>query len=79
MAGHYQCCEPRFFVQVGIIVLLVLFAGMMSGLTLGLMSLSQVELEVTAASGPPHERKYASIIPLPITTFLSFTSSFMIA
>ncbi|CAI0453625.1 unnamed protein product [Linum tenue] len=39
--------------------MLVLFAGMMSGLTLGLMSLSLVDLEVLAKSGTPQDRKYA--------------------
>nr|GEV21403.1 DUF21 domain-containing protein At2g14520-like [Tanacetum cinerariifolium] len=43
----------------GIIVLLVLFAGLMSGLTLGLMSMSLVDLEVLAKSGTPNDRKYA--------------------
>ena len=42
-----------------IVTLLVLFAGMMSGLTLGLMSLSLVDLEVLAQSGTPSDRKHA--------------------
>jgi len=39
--------------------LLVLFAGLMSGLTLGLMSMSQVELEVLVKSGTPSDSKHA--------------------
>jgi metal transporter CNNM len=59
MAVEYTCCESEFFVHILIIVLLVVFAGLMSGLTLGLMSLSLVDLEVLAKSGTPHDRKHA--------------------
>jgi len=46
-------------------VLLVLFAGCMSGLTLGLLSMDIVDLEVLKRSGRERERKYADNI-LPI-------------
>ena len=59
MAVEYSCCESKFFINIGVIVLLVLFAGLMSGLTLGLMSLSLVDLEVLAKSGTPQDRKHA--------------------
>ena len=59
MADHIPCCEPKFFLFLAVIVLLVLFAGLMSGLTLGLMSLSLVDLEVLAKSGTPKDRQYA--------------------
>ncbi|KAI3509455.1 hypothetical protein L1887_24739 [Cichorium endivia] len=65
MAVEYECCEYQFFLHIGIIALLVLFAGLMSGLTLGLMSLSLVDLEVLAKSGTPKDRKYAEKI-LPV-------------
>jgi len=42
-----------------------LFAGSMSGLTLGLMSMSLVDLEVLAKSGTPNDRKHAEKI-LPV-------------
>lgn len=46
-------------------IVLVLFAGMVSGLTLGLMSMSLVDLEVLAKSGTPTDKKYAAkILPL---------------
>ncbi|KAK8315033.1 hypothetical protein V6Z12_D01G212400 [Gossypium hirsutum] len=45
MAVEVRCCGTDFIIHILIIVLLVLFAGMMSGLTLGLMSLSLVDLE----------------------------------
>lgn len=61
MAVEYTCCSTEFFLHIVIIVFLVLFAGLMSGLTLGLMSLSLVDLEVLAKSGTPTDQKYAGI------------------
>ncbi|CAA0807423.1 DUF21 domain-containing protein [Striga hermonthica] len=65
MAVEYSCCETEFFVHILVIVLLVLFAGLMSGLTLGLMSLSLVDLEVLAKSGTPRDKQHAAKI-LPV-------------
>lgn len=65
MAVEYRCCESGFFIHILVIVLLVLFAGMMSGLTLGLMSMSLVDLEVLAKSGTPRDRVHAAKI-LPV-------------
>ncbi|XP_022952181.1 DUF21 domain-containing protein At2g14520-like [Cucurbita maxima] len=65
MAVEYECCTPNFFIHILIIVLLVIFAGLMSGLTLGLMSMSLVDLEVLARSGTPKDRKHAAKI-LPV-------------
>uniref|UniRef100_A0A6N2L3G6 CNNM transmembrane domain-containing protein n=1 Tax=Salix viminalis TaxID=40686 RepID=A0A6N2L3G6_SALVM len=65
MAVEYKCCETDFFVNIVIIIMLVMFAGLMSGLTLGLMSMSLVDLEVLAKSGTPKNRKYAAKI-LPV-------------
>lgn len=59
MAVEYRCCGSEFFIHILIIVLLVMFAGMMSGLTLGLMSMSLVDLEVLAKSGTPRDRLHA--------------------
>ncbi|XP_048128317.1 DUF21 domain-containing protein At2g14520-like isoform X3 [Rhodamnia argentea] len=65
MAAEYRCCDTNFFVHILGAVLLVAFAGFMSGLTLGLMSLSLVDLEVLAKSGTPNDRKHAAKI-LPV-------------
>ncbi|KAL0384352.1 UNVERIFIED_CONTAM: DUF21 domain-containing protein [Sesamum radiatum] len=65
MAVEYRCCETEFFIHVVVIVFLVLFAGLMSGLTLGLMSLSLVDLEVLAKSGTPKDKQHAAKI-LPV-------------
>lgn len=65
MAVEYSCCETGFFIHIIVIVFLVLFAGLMSGLTLGLMSMSLVDLEVLARSGTPKDRKHAAKI-LPV-------------
>lgn len=48
-----------WFVYAGISCLLVLFAGIMSGLTLGLMSLGLVDLEILKRSGSSTEKKQA--------------------
>lgn len=62
MAVEYVCCESKFFINLVVIAFLVLFAGLMSGLTLGLMSLSLVDLEVLTKSGTPKDRKHAEKI-----------------
>ncbi|XP_027329880.1 DUF21 domain-containing protein At4g14240-like [Abrus precatorius] len=54
-----------WFVYAGISCLLVLFAGIMSGLTLGLMSLGLVDLEILERSGSPSEKMQAAVI-LPV-------------
>ncbi|KAF3655291.1 hypothetical protein T459_11899 [Capsicum annuum] len=54
-----------WFVYAGISCFLVLFAGIMSGLTLGLMSLGLVELEILQQSGTPSEKNQAATI-LPV-------------
>jgi metal transporter CNNM len=49
------------------------FAGLMSGLTLGLMSLSLVDLEVLAKSGTPQDRKHAgTVLYINSSCFLFF-------
>uniref|UniRef100_A0A0D6R789 CNNM transmembrane domain-containing protein n=1 Tax=Araucaria cunninghamii TaxID=56994 RepID=A0A0D6R789_ARACU len=54
-----------FWLYVGISAFLVIFGGIMSGLTLGLMSLGSVDLEVLQRSGSPSEKKQAATI-LPV-------------
>jgi metal transporter CNNM len=48
-----------WFIYAGISCVLVLFAGIMSGLTLGLMSLGLVELEILQRSGSNAEKAQA--------------------
>ncbi|XP_057975688.1 DUF21 domain-containing protein At1g47330 isoform X2 [Malania oleifera] len=62
MATDAGCCETKFWVYVVIIIGLVGFAGLMAGLTLGLMSLGLVDLEVLIKSGRPQDRIHASKI-----------------
>lgn len=69
MAVELRCCEPNFWIHIAVIVFLVLFAGLMSGLTLGLMSLSLVDLEVLAKSGTPEYRKYAGNLRIITPSF----------
>ncbi|XP_052190455.1 DUF21 domain-containing protein At4g14240-like [Diospyros lotus] len=54
-----------FFIYAGVSCVLVLFAGIMSGLTLGLMSLGLVDLEILQRSGTSTEKKQAAAI-LPV-------------
>ncbi|XP_022894562.1 DUF21 domain-containing protein At1g47330 isoform X2 [Olea europaea var. sylvestris] len=65
MADDLPCCETKFFLYVLIIIGLVTFAGLMAGLTLGLMSLGLVDLEVLSKSGRAQDRIHASKI-LPV-------------
>ncbi|GFR50492.1 hypothetical protein Agub_g12757 [Astrephomene gubernaculifera] len=54
-----------FTLYICISLFLVVMAGLMSGLTLGLMSLDTVELEVLKRSGTPEERACAiKIMPV---------------
>lgn len=59
MATEIECCGTRFSLYVLVIVGLVCFAGLMAGLTLGLMSLGLVDLEVLIKSGRPQDRIHA--------------------
>lgn len=43
----------------GLCIVFVLFAGLMSGLTLGLMSFNLVDLEILARSGTPTQQQQA--------------------
>lgn len=56
------CCEGSFWLYLMVIFGLVVFAGLMAGLTLGLMSLGLVDLEVLMQSGRPKDRLHASKI-----------------
>lgn len=58
-----------WYAYAGLSCFLVLFAGMMSGLTLGLMSLGLVELEILQRSGTPTEKKQAGRKPNPLSFF----------
>ncbi|XP_059637321.1 DUF21 domain-containing protein At1g47330 [Cornus florida] len=62
MAADAPCCGTMFALYVLIIIGLVIFAGLMAGLTLGLMSLGLVDLEVLIKSGRPQDRIHASKI-----------------
>ncbi|KAI3835752.1 hypothetical protein MKW92_033215 [Papaver armeniacum] len=55
----------KWYTYIGISCLLVVFAGIMSGLTLGLMSLGLVDLQILQSSGTPSEKKQAAAI-LPV-------------
>ncbi|XP_076339896.1 uncharacterized protein LOC143240772 isoform X1 [Tachypleus tridentatus] len=54
--------DETFWIYIGVYVALVLVAGLMSGLTMGLLSLDITSLRVLEREGKPHEKKYAQII-----------------
>ncbi|GMY28427.1 DUF21 domain-containing protein At1g47330 isoform X2 [Fagus crenata] len=62
MAADVPCCGTAFALYVLVVIGLVGFAGLMAGLTLGLMSLGLVDLEVLIKSGRPQDRLYAAKI-----------------
>ncbi|RAL38468.1 unnamed protein product [Cuscuta campestris] len=62
LGAEIQFGTVTWYVYAGISCVLVLFAGIMSGLTLGLMSLGIVELEILQRSGTPTEKKQAAAI-----------------
>ncbi|KAJ5078763.1 ancient conserved domain protein-related [Anaeramoeba ignava] len=62
---HISPGTGKFYLYLIICISLVLIAGLMSGLTIGLLSLNLRELEILKSVGDPNERKYAAkIIPL---------------
>lgn len=57
--------DKLFWIYLGIYVALVIIAGIMSGLTMGLLSLDSTSLAVLSTGGKPKEQKYAKkILPL---------------
>ncbi|CAI7910708.1 unnamed protein product [Closterium sp. NIES-54] len=65
MEMHVECCGGHFWLYIVLILGLVTFSGLMSGLTLGLMSLGLVDLEVLQQSGSELDKKHAARI-LPV-------------
>ncbi|KAF6257370.1 hypothetical protein COO60DRAFT_1233997 [Scenedesmus sp. NREL 46B-D3] len=57
-----QLSQQQRLLFMGVSVGLTVLAGLMSGLTLGLMSLDAVEMEVLKRSGSSREQKYAAAI-----------------
>lgn len=57
--------DATFWIYIAVSIVLVLLAGLFSGLTIGLMSLDPMNLRILRNSGTPTERKYASrLMPL---------------
>ncbi|KAI3843829.1 hypothetical protein MKW92_034710 [Papaver armeniacum] len=52
----------KWYTYIGISCLLVVFAGIMSGLTLGLMSLGLVDLQILQSSGTPSEKRNKQVL-----------------
>ena len=57
--------DQWFWIYLGVYICLVLLAGLMSGLTMGLLSLDVMSLNVLQIGGKPHEKKHCKrILPL---------------
>jgi len=69
------CCKTEFWFFLCICIVLVSFAGIASGLALGLLSFSQVDLEVLIKAGQPQERKNAGWNS-DLTRFEQFPSNY---
>jgi metal transporter CNNM len=61
-SGEHDLTPSQRVMFMAISVGLVIAAGLMSGLTLGLMSMDLVELEVLKRSGTAKEQKYSAAI-----------------
>lgn len=63
MSSYFEekapCCESQFWVILIMCWGFVLFAAITSGLALGLLSFSQVDLEVLVKAGKPQIQKNA--------------------
>ncbi|CAK7338733.1 unnamed protein product [Dovyalis caffra] len=68
---NVPCCELEFWAYLIISFILISLAGITSGLALGLLSFSQVELEVFVKSGLPQDQKNAAIL-MSVTLVLAF-------
>ena len=67
-ADDTPCCQPLFWAYLIISLVLLAFAGITSGLALGLLSFSQVDLEVLIKAGQPQAQKNAGCC-LVVTAF----------
>lgn len=77
-ADDYEFGTFDWFLYAGISCFLVIFAGIMSGLTLGLMSLGLVELEILQRSGTSTEKKQAGFFSSLFSwVFLKFLYLFL--
>ncbi|XP_057443400.1 DUF21 domain-containing protein At5g52790-like [Lotus japonicus] len=59
---EFPCCEGNFWLFLITCLVIVSLAGIASGLALGLLSFSQVDLEVIIKSGSSKDRKHAERI-----------------
>lgn len=59
-------CDPgKFWLFAGIVVCLVVMAGLMSGLTMGMLSLDNLNIKILQMEGTDQEKKYAKQV-LPV-------------
>jgi len=62
---HEPFGTPRFWIDTAVIASLVLVAGLMSGLTIGLLSLDKQTIQILCKAGEAEQKRYAEkILPL---------------
>ena len=72
-SGGIEFGSVSWYMYAGLSCFLVVFAGIMSGLTLGLMSLGLVDLEILQRSGTSAEKKQAGpSLPQSYPQFCAF-------
>ena len=64
--GHFEVLQwYEYVIYCSVSVVLIFFAGAMSGLTLGLLSLDKLTLQILKTAGNAREKKYATrLLPL---------------
>lgn len=63
--NHLSYTNEWFWIYIGIFVVLLILAGIFSGLSLGLLSLELTKLQMMKHGGLPQEREYAAkLLPL---------------
>lgn len=56
---EYPCCVYEFWLFLILCLVIVSLAGIASGLALGILSFSHVDLEVLIKAGNPKDKKHA--------------------
>jgi len=64
LAEHNHTVEGNIYVNLSVVLFCTCFAGLMSGLTIGLASVDRLSLEVDSIGNPDVQRKCKRIFPV---------------
>lgn len=62
MSHYHSISSPQFWINAGIVLILVCGAGFFSGNTVGLLSINTLDLEIQLENGDPADKKQAQTI-----------------